>query len=242
LAQRQKPKLSSAGRELKVRAEADPFVGFGRLCGTPPELIDEVLLFDTFPMRRRALTDLANLRDAAAIAWFWGRWAGRIRLERQEDIMGLRDELRAIWNKPDSLRSQQTLDRWLLWTPSHERLALDNHISTSVLARGPEPWDYMAFRCSVRARKLVPNVYSLRAMLIQGIFEHWQHFRFCTNPACAAPYFIAKRRDQTVCDAGDCKAMKQREHALKWWKANRANKSSRGKNKERSKHGTRKTR
>ena len=38
----------------------------------------------------------------------------------------------------------------------------------------------------------------------------------------AAPYFVAKRKDQTVCDAEVCKAEKQREHALKWWRANRA--------------------
>ena len=59
-------------------------------------------------------------------------------------------------------------------------------------------------------------------MLIQGVFEHWKHFQFCANRDCAAPYFIAKTKDQTVCDAEMCKAEKQREHALKWWRENRA--------------------
>ncbi len=66
-------------------------------------------------------------------------------------------------------------------------------------------------------------------MLIQGIFEHWEHFKFCANPHCAAPFFVAKRSDQMVCDAGDCKAAKQREHALKWWRTNRGQKSQKKK-------------
>lgn len=59
-------------------------------------------------------------------------------------------------------------------------------------------------------------------MLIQGVFEHWRHFSYCANADCQAPYFIAKRIDQTVCDAGICKAERQREHARKWWNENRA--------------------
>ena len=59
-------------------------------------------------------------------------------------------------------------------------------------------------------------------MLIQGVFEHRRQFKYCANPDCSAPYFIAKRKDQTVCDAEVCKAEKQRQHALKWWNENRA--------------------
>ena len=62
-------------------------------------------------------------------------------------------------------------------------------------------------------------------MLIQGVFEHCRLFKFCANPSCVAPYFVAKRRDQTVCDAGECKAERKREHALKWWNENRSKKS-----------------
>ena len=62
-------------------------------------------------------------------------------------------------------------------------------------------------------------------MLIQGVFEHWGHFRYCANSACAAPYFIAKRRDQVVCTDEICKAERQRQHVLKWWSENRAKNS-----------------
>jgi hypothetical protein len=88
-----------------------------------------------------------------------------------------------------------------------------------------EEHPYLPFECSTTLRKLVPNVSSVRAMLIQGMFEHWGHFKYCANQNCVAPYFIAKRKDQTVCDAEICKAEKQRQHALKWWNENRAKKS-----------------
>jgi len=61
-------------------------------------------------------------------------------------------------------------------------------------------------------------------MLIVGVFDHWGHFKYCANPKCATPYFIAMRKDQTVCDAEICKAEKQREHARRWWNENRAKK------------------
>ena len=82
--------------------------------------------------------------------------------------------------------------------------------------------DYLPCECSIEAGRLVPNWVHLRAMLIQGVLEHWKNFKFCANADCAAPYFIAKRKDQTVCDAEICKAEKQRAHALKWWHENRA--------------------
>jgi hypothetical protein len=62
-------------------------------------------------------------------------------------------------------------------------------------------------------------------MLIQGFFENSRHFKHCANSDCVAPYFIAKRKDQKVCDAEICKAERQRQHALKWWNENRAKKS-----------------
>jgi hypothetical protein len=77
-----------------------------------------------------------------------------------------------------------------------------------------------------RADRLAPNWAHLRAMLIQGVLEHWINLKFCANANCAAPYFIAKRKDQTVCDAQICKLEKQRAHALKWWHGNRTKTSN----------------
>jgi hypothetical protein len=87
------------------------------------------------------------------------------------------------------------------------------------------PSGYVPFSCWLPTRSLVPDTRSLRPMLIQGVFEHWGHLKYCSNSVCSTPYFIAKRRDQVVCNAEICKAERQRQHVLKWWNENRAKKN-----------------
>jgi hypothetical protein len=184
---------------------------------------DELVLALTYPHRLLLLIDIANLRDDGAAKWFWNSWGTEFRSESMSEkgLVELRNQLRQIWQEPTSGCSELIVKEWLNSRTSKEH---------------PE----FPFTCSIRLSKFIPN-WGLRAMLIQGILEHWEHFRFCANGSCAAPYFVAKRRDQTICDAGDCKAEKQRQHALKWWRANRANSPS--KTKQRSeRNGTRKTR
>jgi hypothetical protein len=194
---------------------------------------DEALLFITYPDRLLLLTDVANLRDEVADKWFWKKWELKIRIEWKKDFLEIRDELRAVWREPASSGSELVLKGWLDWRPSQLHLAVYKYMGWTL----PD----VPFKCSIKDSKFVPDVFSLRAMLIQGILEHWEHFRFCANASCAAPHFVAKRRDQTICDAGDCKAEKQRQHALKWWRANRAKSPS--KTKRRSERNvTRKTR
>lgn len=41
--------------------------------------------------------------------------------------------------------------------------------------------------------------------------------KVCGNPNCPVPYFLAKRRDQRICERGDCTAWAQRQWALNWW-------------------------
>ncbi len=149
---------------------------------------------------------------------------------------------------PDWL-ANEILNGWLSWRPSdgqqwlyrtrqlkREQEAqqdISERWATAVFAeeRGYEhsqwvlPGGYVPFVCWLPGRTLVPDTRGLHPLLIQGVFEHWGHFKVCSNPNCASPYFIAKRKDQTVCDAEICKAEKQRQHALKWWRDNRAKKS-----------------
>jgi hypothetical protein len=203
-------------------------------------------------IRRKLLVDLANLRDKSALEWFWGKWHGRVMSEAADDVLELQGELQTIWRWTEwteypsismtvsaprkvlykwrsrerfmPLSPDQILDRWLIWRPSLERLKAWQREGWIV----PEfrtSFGYLLFVCSVKSRQLVPQYGALRAMLIVGVFEHWDHFRYCENPTCASPYFIANRKDQTVCDAEICKAEKQREHARKWWNENRAKKS-----------------
>jgi hypothetical protein len=216
LAQLKRVRLSSRAKRLLEGSEYD--FAAAALGGTSEAAAaDDALLFITYPSRALLLTDIANLRDEQAIQWFWKRWQGKLAIEFKDDLLEIRNQLRSVWRRPDSSGSESILDEWLAWRPTETHLAVYEQFDV--------PWPKSLFRCSIKASKLVPAVQSLRAMLIQGVFEHWEHFKFCSNSSCSAPYFIAKRRDQTVCDAGDCKAAKQRQHALKWWNKNRAKKT-----------------
>jgi hypothetical protein len=222
MAQARKPKLSSEAKRLLGTSSARSQYDFAAAyLGRSSEVADEALLARTYADRLALLVDVANLQTPA---WFWGLWAGKIRHESEKDLLAIRNELREIWKNPDSPRSDSIVRKWLRWRPSPFRLQT---------YEGQGQWD-VPFTCSIKAGKFVPNFSSLRAMLIQGILEHWQHFRFCSNPSCLTPYFVAKRKDQKVCDAEICKAEKQRQHALKWWNENRAKKG-------RMKHGSHKT-
>ena len=185
--------------------------------------------------RQLLLTHVANIRDANGVKHFWKRWLRVLNIENDSEILKLRDGLRRIWDDPESSDSERILEAWLTWTPDDFVLAA--WALSHPERNGPEPQYHMPFLCSVRESSLVPNVLSLRAMLIQGVFEQWKHFRRCANSECAAPYFIVKRRDQTVCDAGDCKAMRQREHARNWWRNNRGKKAKKRKEKGQVKQG-----
>jgi hypothetical protein len=179
------------------------------------------LLFKTLPARRELLRDLANTSPRGdRMKWFLEKWHGRLRDEPLRDLKELGEELRSVWKRPRIDKAEELLDKWLAWRPS---AATFRKYSASAIERpgAEKARDYLPFECSIGAGRLVPNWVHLRAMLIQGVLEHWKHFKICANADCTAPYFIAKRKDQTVCDAEICKAEKQRAHALKWWHKNR---------------------
>jgi hypothetical protein len=228
-----KSKLSRQARELLAQVKAEGSRGWaGAILGNPSATVDEALLFDTHPTRRRLLVDVANLRDSVALKWFWRKWLSQLRIEVPEDVLEIRDELRQLWQscweisqgpwqEDIPVNTERTLDKWLVWRPSLSHIAVYKKQRRFHVRQGDQPEDWVQFRCSLKAGAFVPDFSSLRAMLIQGVFEHWQHFQLCANPDCETPYFIAKRRDQTVCDSDKCKAEKQRQHALKWWRENR---------------------
>lgn len=57
--------------------------------------------------------------------------------------------------------------------------------------------------------------------------SHTGRTRVCDNPDCAAPYFLARRKDQRICSRGECSKWAQREWALAWW--NQEGRKRRGK-------------
>ena len=190
-----------------------------------------------YPLRQRLLLDLANMQGESGVKWFCGKWASKLPLqwpEMPDQLAAISDDLRSIWhtsnakrlslgawsmgdvelNTPPDFLASEILTEWLSWRPSPE-----------TRQRTVPRDEYIPFICWIRSRQFVPDWQALRPMLIQGVLEHWGHFKLCANSDCASPYFIAKRKDQTVCDAEICKAEKQREHARKWWNENRSKKA-----------------
>lgn len=254
MAQSRKQKDSSGRTKLfeRLRTKSLMFDADGDLVES--RALDDFIIVAYSAMRKEMLTDLANLRDRTAVDWFWRQWEECFKPESPADLINLRDQLRVIWqaNDLDSYRGVELtpelmqptliLNKWLAWQPSSEFLADLNKWENReadderdfgefdlVESDKADEEPYLPFECSIVSRKLVPNFTSLRAMLIQGVFENWGYLKQCQNPQCLAPYFIAKRRDQSVCDAGVCKAEIQRERARTWWNANRAKQAS-GKN------------
>jgi|KBSMisStandDraft_5_1062788.scaffolds.fasta_scaffold181842_2 hypothetical protein len=249
MAHRTKPKISSDAAMLLRRAQLRN-ASFNELV----DKFEEVQSFLTYPIRKNVLVDLANAQGEKGVEWFWRKWKDGFRPETTKDLVELGNDLRDIWlfmsadvssNQDNPFR---VLNKWLAWRPTVEQLEAwrvwGERFREGALLLGIDmkAYEYVPFLCSPKFDKLLPDPNCLRAMLVQGVFEHLRHFSYCANSDCAAPYFIAKRTDQTVCDAGICKAERQREHARKWWKQNRTKQISATPAKGKLKNGTHKTR
>ena len=208
MAQLRNRKLSSRAKGMLTDASGAAAKGKGIWLKSDSrddfDVADELVLHLLRPHRLTLLTNLANLRDKDAVEPFWKKWGSTIESSSEIDLLELRDQLREVWRDPSSARSEKLVNGWLK-ADTAKHLPSGSH-----------------FRCSIRKSMFLPYEASLRGMLVQGILEHWEHFKYCSNPDCVTPYFVAKRSDQTVCDAGICKAEKQREHARNWWNENRA--------------------
>ena len=220
--------------------------------------------------------DLIELRDELREIWrsdrVWSLWAAR-ELACSELSAPADEPTRAPSraDEPIGASAEDLVDKWLSWRPSAEqeetrkslyrnelRAATAKAATSAIIGQDMVDvsayistrryWNVAApFTCSLWSRRLKPEPRNLRAMLVQGVLERWGRFKYCANTHCLSPYFIAKRKDQTVCDAEICKAEKQREHARKWWNENRAKKSPKqlkaaSKTKESGKNVTRKAR
>jgi hypothetical protein len=224
MAQSKSRKLSRAAKKILSASNEmesdDDFVDF--ISRQPDDLAEEVLLYRTYQAREQQLLDLANLRDDGMV-WFSRRWGCRVRSELKGDIFILQRELRRIWRRPPADIVESILDKWLAWRPSPGHWKRYRTMKDLMPITGNHR-SYLAFHSSIEAARLVPDFGSFRAMLVQGVLEHWRHFKYCVNRGCVARYFLAKRTDQTICNAEACKAEKQRQHALKWWRENRSKK------------------
>jgi len=109
---------------------------------------------------------------------------------RYDELHPFRDALRSIWRAPD-LRTKE----WRIF-----RLREGDLTTTAsfVLAAQPPP--------------LSPFEQAILYLLKRA-----HQTRFCENPSCPAPYFLAGRSSQKYCSE-DCALPAQREYKRRWWK------------------------
>jgi hypothetical protein len=233
MAQKKARKHSSSLEELRGKTAeelADILARPSRLVQYVNQYVEErageaehLLLQTTVRVRRRLLCELANTGpEDGPIRRFQKQWQSTLRAESLLDLVELGEGLRFMWRRPAIHRAERVLNEWLAGRAAASDSGQGQKAQRTKRSQPAETvTGAIPFVCSLGAGRLVPDWKDMRAMLIQGVFENWRHFSYCANESCATPHFIAKRKDQVVCDAEICKAEKQRAHALKWWHENR---------------------
>jgi len=218
--QRKHPKLSSEAKRVRAKMDslpADEQMDFYKANRAAFQELEEheMRAFD-----RKLLLDVANLHDAG---WhrFFRRWLPSL---NEKSVYGLRDSLRAIWEKKPSVEEvNSVLARWLVWN-----------------TKGYSPEYFVSpWTPDIRTGRLLPNPRDLPVRLVMAVLEHFPRLARCANPECVVPYFIAKRKSQRFCEQGECTRYAQNQYALKWWREKHQSQTAAP---ERSKRGSRKAR
>jgi hypothetical protein len=118
-------------------------------------------------------------------------------------LLPLRATLRAVWRAPDRRTKQ-----WGMF-----RISQDFFLQGDRTLIHP-PWDNSAD--DALAGFKLPS----RTELLLLEFMKWADLtKYCDNPDCNAPYFIASRRTQKYC-SDVCSKPAQRENKRQWWAEN----------------------
>jgi hypothetical protein len=116
-------------------------------------------------------------------------------------LLPLRDTFRALWREPD-LRTKQ----WATFRISQDFFSQGR----GDLLRGPFEGSF-----DIALMGLKPRTSTERLLL--EFTELAELTRYCGNPGCPTPFFIARRRSQKYCSC-KCSKPAQREAKLKWWR------------------------
>jgi len=65
--------------------------------------------------------------------------------------------------------------------------------------------------------------------------KHAHLLRFCANPTCKEPFFVARRGSQIYCSS-ECAKPAQKEAKLKWWNEYGAERRKKSSGKKKGKH------
>jgi hypothetical protein len=118
-------------------------------------------------------------------------------------ILPLRATLRAIWRAPDRRTKE-----WGMFRVSQDFFSQGK--GDLIHAPLDGSWDFLL-------KELKPRTRTERLILE---FTRWAELtRYCDNPDCPAPFFIAARRNQKYCTS-KCAEPAQREFKREWWAKN----------------------
>jgi len=117
-------------------------------------------------------------------------------------MVQVRDAVRIIWREPD-LRKREWLAfrlRDYLLVKTDPQFA---HASGLMSGPGGDSIDQLP----------PPSIFEQAIMYLLKLADL---ARYCANPECPAPYFLAKRRSQKYCSDG-CSKPAQKEFKRRWW-------------------------
>ena len=167
-----------------------------------------------FERGKLLLEDLASLKkDCSQFRRKWDRMF--LRGETDEDLLTLRDELQAAWE-----RGPQELDALA------SRLAYRKYRGQEY---GKVKWHKFTLRNGDHIS--VPIFFDLPRALSLAILELSPRLACCANPGCFQLYFLKGRSKQRFCDVPACAQFGQRQHKLKWWRQHGRARQTRSKTK-----------
>lgn len=114
-----------------------------------------------------------------------------VKKDRSLRILEVRDVLRTAWREPD-LRTRE----YLIFLIQQRTLPEEYADSIRLISNLPTPSPFE--EALIYLRRLGGQA------------------RYCSNPECAAPYFITKRKSQKYCSDA-CSKPSQREFKRQWW-------------------------
>jgi hypothetical protein len=140
---------------------------------------------------------------------------------RKVSFKQLRDYLRLAWVAPDARQRD-----WWLFLARLSRVkfvAIKNLADQEPEAQSDPDRRFLAIEEEVGR---VPEITPFEAV-IYHLQQIAPHLKYCKNPECPAPYFIA-RKNQQYCSSGlnECASYGQRLTKRNWWADNRAKKEA----------------
>jgi hypothetical protein len=124
--------------------------------------------------------------------------------------------LREAWREPRPLLKETRL---MLLAGDYAKEYVEGPMVTTVVG-AMMPWWDPTMRKNL-AQDGQPGIFGiLPDSFLQALLHALKHshlLRYCANPACKEPYFVARRYSQVFCGPA-CAVVSQRESKLKWWR------------------------